>query len=326
MLRHFRDLLTSDGDPMPWKTVAVTCAATMLPPIAGVLIFGRIGAVAFIATLASYLAAKDKGVLPAALVTLVMGFAGLLTVGDPVMGLMIAPTLGLMAGICGYYGFALPVMRALITWTVFTSPIFPADQKPLMFAIFVAAMIWALALAWLFSETGSNEPEERDSEAYALVFGAMLAVGLGLSVYVGGRYFGDHGFWFPLTFVVLCIPPHGHLFGRTFKRTVGTVLGTAIALAIAWVSEATWLLILAGAVSLPLGFRYLPRNYMIFTTFLTVAVLEVLALVSDVDTLAWERVATMGLAALMTAVLAGIGLLGLWLLRPEAIRALQEQD
>ena len=326
MLRHFRDLLTSDGDPMPWKTVAVTCAATMLPPIAGVLIFGRIGAVAFIATLASFLAAKDKGVLPAALVTLVMGFAGLLTVGDPVMGLMIAPMLGLMAGICGYYGFALPVMRALITWTVFTSPIFPADQKPLMFAIFVAAMIWALALAWLFSETGSNEPEERDSEAYALVFGAMLAVGLGLSVYVGGRYFGDHGFWFPLTFVVLCIPPHGHLFGRTFKRTVGTVLGTAIALAIAWVSEATWLLILAGAVSLPLGFRYLPRNYMIFTTFLTVAVLEVLALVSDVDTLAWERIATMGLAALMTAVLAGIGLLGLWLLRPEAIRALQNQD
>lgn len=326
MLRQIRDLMADGDDPMPWKTVAVTCAATMLPPIAGVLIFGRIGAVAFIATLASFLAAKDKGVLPAALVTLVMGFAGLLTVGDPAMGLMIAPTLGIMAGICGYYGFALPVMRALITWTVFTSPIFPADQKPLMFAIFIAAMIWALTLAWLFHETGSNEPEERDSEEYALIFGAMLAVGLGVSVYVGGHYFGDHGFWFPLTFVVLCIPPHGRLFGRTLKRTVGTLLGTAIALAIAWVSEATWLLILVGAVSLPLAFRALPASYTLFTTFLTIAVLEVLALVSDVDTLAWERIATMGLAAVMTAVLAGVGLFALWFLKPEAIKALQQQD
>ena len=326
MRRNLRALLVSDGDPMPWKTVAVTCAATMVPPIAGVLIFGRIGAVAFIATLASFLAAKDKGVLPAALVTLVMAFAGLLTVGDPVMGLMIAPTLGLMAGICGYYGFALPVMRALITWTVFTSPLFPADQKPLMFAIFAAAMIWALGAAWLFHESDTNDPEEPNSEAYALVFGVMLAVGLGLSVYVGGHYFGDHGFWFPLTFVVLCIPPHGRLFGRTIKRTIGTLLGTAIALAIAWVSEATWLMILVGAISLPLGFRVLPGNYMLFTTFLTVAVLEVLALVSDVNTLALERLATMGLAAVMTAILAGVGLLGLWLLKPEAIKALQDED
>ena len=326
MLQKIRDLLVSNGDPMPWKTVAVTCSATMLPPIAGVLIFGRVGAVAFIATLASFLAAKDKGVLPAALVTLVMGFAGLLTVGDPVMGLMIAPILGIMAGICGYYGFALPVMRTLITWTVFTSPIFPADQKPLMFAIFVGAMIWSLGVAWLFHESDTNDPEEPNSEEYALVFGAMLAVGLGLSVYVGGRYFGNHGFWFPLTFVVLCIPPHGRLFGRTMKRTIGTLLGTAVALAIAWVSDATWLRILVGAVSMPLAFRAVPHNYMLFTTFLTVAVLEVLALVSDVGNLAWERVATMGLAAIMTFGLAAIGLLGLWLLRPEAIKALQEED
>ena len=326
MLQKIRDLLVSNGDPMPWKTVAVTCSATMLPPIAGVLIFGRVGAVAFIATLASFLAAKDKGVLPAALVTLVMGFAGLLTVGDPVMGLMIAPILGIMAGICGYYGFALPVMRTLITWTVFTSPIFPADQKPLMFAIFVGAMIWSLGVAWLFHESDTNDPEEPNSEEYALVFGAMLAVGLGLSVYVGGRYFGNHGFWFPLTFVVLCIPPHGRLFGRTMKRTIGTLLGTAVALAIAWVSDATWLRILVGAVSMPLAFRAVPHNYMLFTTFLTVAVLEVLALVSDVGNLAWERVATMGLAAIMTFGLASIGLLGLWLLRPEAIKALQEED
>lgn len=326
MFQTLRDRFTDDGDPMPWRSVAVTCLAVMGPPIVAVLIFGRIGAVAFIATLAAHLAAKDSGILIGGLVTVVMGFAGLLTVGAPDMALMVAPTLGIMAGVAGYYGFALPVMRALITWTVFTGPIFPADDKPLLFAIFLGAMIWALGVSKLFGESGNNEPAEADSEAYALVFGAMLAAGLGISVWIGGRWFGQHGFWFPLTFVVLCVPPHGRLFGRTVKRTVGTLLGTAVALGFAWLSDATWLMIALGAICLPLGFRVLPANYTLFTALLTVAVLEVLALVSDVDRLAWERVATMGAAAVMTAALAGLGLVGLWLIRPAAIKALWAQD
>ena len=326
MIQTLRDHFLDDGDPMPWRTVAVTCLSVMVPPIVAVLIFGRVGAVAFIATLAAHLAAKDSGVLIGGLVTVVMGFAGLLTVGAPAMALMIAPTLGIMAGVAGFYGFALPVMRALITWTVFTGTIFPADDKPVMFGIFLVAMLWALGVSKLFGETGNNDPEETDSEAYALVFGAMLAAGLAISVWIGGHWFGNHGFWFPLTFVVLCVPPHGRLFGRTVKRTVGTLLGTIIALGFAWLSDATWLMIALGAICLPLGFRVLPANYTLFTALLTVSVLEVLALVSDVDTLAWERVATMGAAAVMTAVLAGVGLLGLWLIRPEAIKALQDQE
>ncbi len=326
MLQTLRDRFLDDGDPMPWRTVAVTCLAVMAPPIVAVLIFGRIGAVAFIATLAAYLAAKDSGVLIGGLVTVVMGFAGLLTIGAPAMALMIAPTLGVMAGVAGYYGFALPVMRALITWTVSPGPFFPADDKPMMFGIFLVAMLWALGVSKLFGESGSHDPKERDSEAYALVFGAMLAAGLAISVWIGGHWFGDHGFWFPLTFVVLCVPPHGRVFGRTLKRTVGTLLGTIVALGFAWLSDATWVMIALGAICLPLGFRVLPANYTLFTALLTVSVLEVLALVSDVDTLAWERVATMGAAAVMTAALAGVGLLGLWLIRPEAIKALQTQD
>ncbi len=326
MIQTLRGTLIGRGDPMPWRTVAVTCVAVMVPPIVAVLLFGPVGAVAFIATLAAHLAAKDNGVLIATLVTVVMGFAGLLTVGSPVMGLMIAPALGILAGISGYFGFALPVMRALITWTVFTGTILPADDKPLMFGIFLAAMIWALGVSKAFCETGKRDPAEADSAEYALIFGVMLAAGLTISIYVGGRWFGDHGFWFPLTFVVLCVPPHGQLFSRTVKRTIGTVLGTVIALGFAWASDATWVIIAVGAISLPLAFRVLPVNYALFTAFLTIAVLEVLALVSDVDTLAWERVVTMGAAAFMTGVMAGTGLLGLWLIKPDAIQALQDQD
>ncbi len=312
------------GDPMPWKSVAVTTLAVAAPPAVAVLLFGRMGAVAFIAALPAHLAAKDEGTLPAALVTMVLGMAGLLSLGSPQMALIVAPVLGIMAGICGLYGLSRPVLRALITWTVFTSPIMPPDQKPLLFAIFLAAMIWALGVTKVLGQNRTTGGEDRESEEYAMVFGAILAGGLAASVYVGNRFFGVHGFWFPLTFVVLCIPPHGTLFSRTAKRTLGTLLGTAVAMGVAWASDATWLTVVLGLASLPLAFRTLPWNYTLFTAFLTLSVLEVLALVSDVNTLALERVSTMAAAAILTLALGGLGALVLWLVRPDALKALQE--
>lgn len=169
---------------------------------------------------------------------------------------------------------------------------------------FVAAMLWAQAVTCAFGETGSNGVEDAESEEYAGVFGGVLAIGLTLSVWVGSEYFGSHGFWFPLTFVILALPPHGQLFGRTLKRTVGTRIGTGAALCVAWVTDVTWVLVALAAVCLVLGFRMLPRNYTLFTALLTVAVLDVLALVSEVDRLAYERIGTMGSAAALTVVLA----------------------
>ncbi|MBJ3761513.1 FUSC family protein [Maribius pontilimi] len=320
------DWLFEDGNPMDWRTVAITMLAVALPPVIAVLIYGRMGAVAFIAALPAYLAAKDAGVLNSSVVTLVMGMAGLLALGDPDMALIVAPCLGIITGICGKSGMARPCLRALITWTVFTSPILPADEKPMLFAIFILAMIWSLLVAAWFDQTRTSGDEDRESDEYALIFGSLFAFGLAASVFVGGRFFGEHGFWFPLTFVVLCIPPHGRLFKRTVKRTVGTILGTAVAIGFAWISEDTWLLITLGAVSLALSFRTLPWNYTVFTACLTVSVLEVLALVSDISTLAFERLYTMAAAAVMTFALGALGVLGLWLLKPDALKVLQQDD
>lgn len=324
MLRKAIEWFSSGGAPMPWPAVAVTMAAIAGPPVIAILIYGQLGAVAFIAALPAHLAARDEGVLKSAVVTMVMGMAGLLSLGDPDMALIVAACLGIITGICGRHGLARACLRALITWTVFTSPILPPDEKPLLFALFILAMIWSLAITSAFGETCTSDAEERESDEYALIFGILFAAGLSLSVFVGGRYFGEHGFWFPLTFVVLCIPPHGHLFGRTLMRTIGTVLGTAAAILLAWISEATWFLIVAGGVSLTLAFRTLPVNYTIFTAYLTIAVLEVLALVSDVSALAWERIYTMAAAAVMTYALGVVGVLLLRVVNPEALRSLQE--
>ena len=56
---------TRTGPPMPWRSVAITVAAIVIPPLVGVLIYGRMGAVAFIASMSAHLAAKDDGVLTA---------------------------------------------------------------------------------------------------------------------------------------------------------------------------------------------------------------------------------------------------------------------
>ncbi|WP_090158138.1 FUSC family protein [Loktanella sp. DSM 29012] len=315
-----------DGEAMPWRSVAVTTAAVAGPALVAVPLIGSPGAIAFIAGLSAHLAARDRGIGPAALVTLVLMMSGLLVLGAPVMALILAPCLAVMIGICGTHGMAQPGMRALIVWTIFTSPILPDDRDAVLAAIFIGGMIWALAITWWFDEDATGDAETAQSHRYALIFEMGLGIGLMLSVYVGGRYFGEHGFWFPLTFVVLCVPPHGNLFSKTLRRTIGTVLGTAIAIAVAAISEEMWLTVAVGMIALPIAFRFLPRNYTLFTTFLTVAVLEILALVSQVSVLAVERLVTMAAAAAMTVVMGVLGIIVLRLVKPDALRALQSGE
>ncbi len=310
--------------PMPWRDVAMMVIAMVGPAVVAVWFLGRPGAIAFVAAMPACLAAQDAGVRVSVLVTLVMGMTGLLSLGQPDMALLVAPLLGLMVGICGSFGYARAAIRGLLTWPIFTSSIIEHQSPTLLFLVFILAMLWAQTVTWAFGKADSNGGEDAESAEYAGVFGVVLAVGMSLSVWVGSRYFGNHGFWFPLTFVILVLPPHGQLFSRTLKRTIGTVIGTTIALCIAWVSDATWLMMSLGVLCLVFGFRMLPRNYTIFTVLLTIAVLEVLALVSSVDRLAYERVGTMGAAAAMTLALGLIGWVVLKVAAPGALESLQE--
>lgn len=324
MLATLKRLSFESDTPMPWRKVGMMILAMVVPAVVAVSVMGRPGAIAFVAAMPACLAALDAGLKVSTLVTLVMGMAGILSLGQPDMALIVAPLLGFMVGICGSFGLAKPAIRGLLTWPIFTSPILETGQIPLLFLVFVLAMAWAIAVVWLFGETHSTGTEDRESEPYAIVFGIALAVGLTVSVWVGNRYFGEHGFWFPLTFVILVLPPHGQLFSRTVKRSVGTVIGTVLALIAAAATDQTWIMVALGAVCLALGFRMMPRNYTVFTALVTVAVLEVLALVSAVDRLAFERIGTMAAAAGMTVALGLLGGAILRLIEPKALEALQE--
>ena len=322
---YAKDFVSVSGDPMPWKAVALTLVAAAVPPVICGLLFGKLAIAALIASMSAHLAAKDVRSGSAGLIVFSTGLAGFVCLGNQDMTLLVAPMVGIATATAGYYGFAKPVIRGLIFWTIFTSALMPTDQPEAMFLAYCISMIWSLVVTHLAGLAATIPPEEPTSPQYTTVFGAVFAIGLVISVYVGQRHFGDHGFWFPLTFVALCLPPHGTLFSRTLQRGVGTIVGTLVVFLVGLVAPNHWWIASIGVIALPIGFRILPQSYTGFITCLTITVLAFLNLATPFDTLAFERLATMGLAALMTGVLASLGALVLWFVRPEALKALQDE-
>ncbi|MBP0614994.1 FUSC family protein [Jiella mangrovi] len=320
--RYVKDLVRVSGDPMPWKAVGATLLAAALPPVICGVFFGKLAIAALIASMSAHLAAKDVRTGSAGLIVFSTGLAGFVCLGRPEMTLLVAPMVGIAAATAGHYGFAKPVIRGLIFWTIFTSQLIPTDQPEAMFLVYCLSMLWSLRVTHLAGLAATIAPEEPASSQYSAIFAAVLAVGLAISVYVGQRHLGAHGFWFPLTFVALCLPPHGQLFSRTWQRAIGTIVGTLVVFLAGLVTTDPWWIAPLGVVALPLGFRILPQSYTGFITCLTITVLAFLNIATPIDTLAFERLATMGLAALMTGVLAAIGALVLWFVKPEALRSL----
>ncbi|MEX6505431.1 FUSC family protein [Jiella sp. M17.18] len=318
-----KDTFTVSGNPMPWKNVAATLAAVGAPPLVCLLLLGRTGVVALIASLPAHLASKDAGTAIAGLIVLATGLAGFVSLGQPDMALLVTPCLAAATAIAGGFGRARPVVRALIPWAIFTSPLLPMHEPETLFVVYIGAMIWSLFVTRLCGLAETLPPEEAESTDYAAVFGVIFAIGLTVSVYIGQHHFGRHGFWMPLSFVALCLPPHGALFSRTVQRVVGTVIGTLVIFAAGSLAPGSWWLAGLGVVSLPLAFRLIPMSYTAFITLLTVAILAFLNLVSSLDTLAFQRVAAMAAAAALTGALAAVGGLVLYLWKPEAFRALQ---
>ncbi|MCQ0988304.1 FUSC family protein [Jiella marina] len=308
---------------MPWRAVGATLLAVALPPVVCGVFFGREAVVALIAAMSAYLASKDVRSGAAGLIVFSTGLAGFVCLGAREMTLLVTPMVALAAATAGHYGYARPVIRGLIFWTIFTSSLLPADRPEALFVVYCLSMIWSLAVTRFAGLSASMPPEEKETTRYAAVFGVVFATGLTAAVYVGQHYFGRHGFWFPLTFVALCLPPHGALFSRTFQRGIGTVAGTLLLFGLGIAVPDPWWTVPIGVLALPIGFRILPMSYTGFITCLTVAVLAFLNMASDIDTLAFERLGTMAAAAAMTVGLAGLGALALYLIEPRALRSLQ---
>lgn len=311
---------------MRWKDLGVMVLAVVVPPAVAVSVFGLVGMGAFAAAMPAHLASREGGPSVALLATIATGLGGMLAVSDPVMALMVAACLSVMTAIAAHHRLARPAMRAVLTWTIFTSPLIPSDQLPLLLAIYLGAMVWSIAVTSFTGASGSTEGVTRLSRVYSFTFGAVFGTGLTAAVWLGQQFFGTHGFWLPLTFVILAMPPYGALFSRSFKRTLATLAGALASVGTSLLALPAPLTAGLALVVFPLAFRLLPRSSFAGTALMTFSILEMLSMVSDIDVLALERVESVLLASVMTL---GLGLLAagvLAVLKPDALREITARD
>lgn len=231
-----------------------------------------------------------------------------------------------MTAICGSYGLARPALQALLAWTIFTSPVLESSDPTLTFGVYLAAMTWSLGIAKLFGHDCAMGAEKPQSQGYATVFGVLLAIGMVISIGMGNRYFGDHGYWFPFTFVIVSLPPHAQLLDRSLKRVVGTLAGAMVTIALSKLIEPVALHGAVAVISQLLAVRLMPVSYVGATTLLTIGILETVAISTavEIDVVAFERLETAAAAALLAGILVAVGVLIFRLVAPAALRSLRK--
>ncbi len=326
---RWQEWLFEGRQPTPWRFVAIAIAAITIPPAITIVAFGpeasdSLGMAALLSAMPAYFAARHAGIAVSALVTVVTGMAGLLSLGDPAMALLIGPVLAVLAAICGHYGLASPALQAMLAWTIFTSPLLQPDKPVLILGVYLAAMVWSLGVAKLFGHTFTTAVEKPQSQGYAAVFGSLFALGMLIAIGVGTRYFGSHGYWFPLTLVVFALPPHAQLFDRSLKRVVGTLVAVMLVIGLGQLIELPPFHAALAVVSQVLAVRIMPISYVGATTLLTIGILETVALSTKIEiaAIAFERLGTVAAAAVLAGVLMGVGVLIFRLVAPEALRSL----
>lgn len=312
--------------PMRWTDIGVMLVAVVLPVVVAVLLFGPIGMGAFAASMPAHLASREGGAPVALLATIATGLGGMVAIADPVMALMTAGCLAVMTAIAAHHQLARPAMRAVLTWTLFTAPLIPSDNLPLLLGIYLGGMVWSIGITSLARRVRTLDAVSAGSRVYSFTFGAVFGSGLVVAVWLGQRLFDDHGFWLPLTFVILSMPPYGALFSRSLKRTLATLLGAYASVGVAQAGLSAAATGVLALVIFPLAFRLLPRSSFAGTALMTFSILEVLSLISDIDAVAAERVETVLLASVLTLVLGVLATGVLAVLKPKALRDATADD
>ena len=311
---------------MPWADVGIMLLAVLVPPLVAVPAFGLAGMAAFAAAMPAHVASREGGAPVALLATMSTGLGGMLALGDPMMALMVAACLSAMTAIAAHHRLARPAMRALLTWTIFTSPLIPSDNMPLLLALYLAGMVWSVCVTTLLRRAQTPEPLQRQSRVYSFTFGAVFGTGLTLAVWLGQHLFGSHGFWLPLTFVILSMPPYGALFSRSLKRTLATLCGALASVALTFVALPQWVTAALVLTVFPVAFRFIPRSAFLGTALLTFTILEALSMVSDISILAAERVESVLLASALTLLMGAVAAGVLAVLKPAALRQIIAPD
>lgn len=239
------DLLI-EGDTASWATVGVNLVAMLVPLSLALWLVPHIAPVAFLTAMPCFIGVRSGGYALGAMIPLVVGATGILTLEFEYIAAPMAALLSVGAGVFGKFGYARPAIAAIVTWTVYTGPIIPAGHSAEVFIVQASTIAWALVVLRLAKAGRTMKLEKGGSRRYGVFLGFLMAAGMGVSALVGQQFSQQHGFWFPLAFAALCLPPHSAFFGRAVKRTIGTVVGVGVAFLLGFLTLPTWLSITLG--------------------------------------------------------------------------------
>jgi len=93
----------------------------------------------------------------------------------------------------------------------------------------------------------------------------------------------ENVYWILLTIVVIMRPGYGLTKERTFNRFIGTIIGGILGFAVLAASPSTTLLGISTIIFLILGLTFNPSNYKIGTTFITLHVIFIFAILNPSD-------------------------------------------
>ncbi|MWV29130.1 FUSC family protein [Aurantiacibacter rhizosphaerae] len=314
-----------DGDATPWKSVAVNCLAILALPLVLGLSFGMIAGIgAFMGAFPGTMGARRTGVLYTAPFVLLAIIAGYFTLHHEAWAPAIGAALAMVAGLAGRRGVSMPAIIAMVTWTIYTGSILPVEKDLVIAAAQVGGLAWSLAIIKLFGG-GGDHTDSKPSRAYALIFGALFAVGIAFSTWVGQNLLGGHGFWFPLCLAILSLPPHTRYFTRAAKRVIGTALGCGLAYIVGSLALPPMLVAAIAVTAFVFTQRYIPKTQIFGSASITLAIILIVSEHSPLKQLAVARLVDFAAGAGLAALLAACGVALLYVSDKEALRALQQR-
>ena len=317
--------LLVEGSPAPFRLALATAFAAFVPIFVTFKLAPHMAAVPFLGALAMIVGIRGSGFRVACLAVAVGGCAVVLVQLFAPWAPLIAAVLALTAALFGLRGHARPMIVVCVTWSVFTGSIVPTSAPLHVLAFYWGGAAFALGVAWLARAAYSFPAEGRRSSAHALTLGLLFAAGFAFSTWFGRHYFGtlgSHGYFFPLAFAFLCLPPHSQFFGNTIKRCLGTALGWVISIGLAQVALPVWFSIGLGIVCYVMFQWLVSWSKLVSMAFLTVAIIVMIGIVAPGQPIATERLDAVLAAAAMASVLAVVAALVLRIVSPNALQEL----
>ena len=218
-----------DGAATPWKSVGINAVAILTLPVILGLLFGTIAAIgAFMGALPGTIGSRRTGARFTIPFVILAAIAGFITLHYHAWAPAIGAVLALVAGLAGRKGLSAPAIFSIVTWTIYTGSIIPVEQDWHAAAAQICGLLWASSIIKLSGESG-DQTDSKPSQAFALIFGGLFAVGIAFATWVGQNLLTQHGFWFPLCLAILSLPPHTRYFTRAIKRVIGTAMGCLLA-------------------------------------------------------------------------------------------------